>query len=388
VSKPQRYRFLDLYRGLIVFLMLEGHALRAVLEEEAREGVWFVVHELVHGITGPGFLFGAGFAFAIATQRRWEDALRLGLPFWRRLWRSVLIVLIGYALHLPFFSLVKTISETTPEQWNAFLAFDALQCIGIALIMLRFLLLVLRDERLFTRAVLILLVLCVYVTPFLWNEEVSHQLPKWLAQAVNGLNGSFFPLFPNAGYLFAGTLISWRFLRRAQEGEEQIFMRNLGISGILLILLGYLLDLVPVSVYPEYDFWFTSPNYFWMKLGTLMLLLVGLWEFENAVRHREDRDIWMPRWLIVMGIESFVVYIVHLLLLYGWVLNPTQNLTVLWGLKLNLLETLFVTAGFLGLMALLARAWNYVKNQHPVVMQGVYWYLGILFVYYFVTNPW
>jgi hypothetical protein len=388
VREPQRYWFLDLYRGLIVFFMVEGHALRALLVSEEQRQPWFVFHELVHGIVGPGFLFGAGFAFAIATRRRWEQALTLSTHFFRRLWRAVLILIIGYLLHLPYFSLRKSLEGFSPQEWNAFLAFDALQCIGLTLIVLRLLLVTVRSERLFVSAVMVLLFAVAYATPLFWDPVRTADVPLAFSQAINGLNGSFFPLFPNAGFLLAGTLVAWLFLRERPEGKERGFINNLGITGIVLILTGLLLDLMPVQIYPVYDFWFTSPNFFWIRLGVLFLMLSGLWYFEYAVSHRRRPGVWMPKWLTVFGIESFFVYIAHLIVLYGWVLNPNQNASAWWGLNLSLLPSLAVTTGFVISMILLARGWNYGKKHHPVAMQGVYWWMGSVFLYYFVTNPW
>lgn len=367
--------------------MLEGHVLRAVLNADAQRAPWFILHELVHGITGPGFLFGAGFAFAIATQRRWEKLIAWTPALLQRIWRVVLIVGIGYALHIPYFSLRKTLEQSTPEQWDALLTFDVLQCIGLTLLSLRLLLVLVRSERLFVWSTIGFLLAIVYATPFAWETQVTANLPALFAQTLNGLRGSPFPIFPFSGFLLAGTIVAWQFLRQAQEGMEGKFIRNLAMMGVFLIVAGYLIDLIPVQQYATYNFWYTSPNYFWIRLGFLLLLLSGLWLFESKVRHREDHDVWMPTWLIHLGIESFAVYIAHLIVLYGWVTNPQMNMTVWWGLKLNPTETTLVFIGFTIAMIAISQLWHYVKKQHPMLMKGIYWYMGLTFIYYFFTNP-
>ena len=387
MTRPQRYRFLDLYRGLIVLFMLEGHVLRALLTADAQRSGLFVLHELAHGITGPGFLFGAGFAFAIATQRRWEHLLSFTPAFFRRAGRLLLLVLIGYALHIPFLSLTKMLEQSTPQQWTSFFSFDVLQCIGVTLLGLRVLLLILQSETFFIRSVLLILLVVVYGTPFFWSSELNQKVPQFLGMAIDGLGASPFPLFPYSGFLLAGTAVAWRFLRHAQEGTEDKFVRNLAVLGLFLVILGHFMDWLPVQTYRDYSFWFTSPNYFWIRLGVLCLLLSGLWFFESLVVHREGADVWMPKWLIILGVESFVVYISHLILLYGWVTNPQQNMTVWWGLKLTIGPTLVAFLGFTIVMVMIAQLWHYVKKQHPILMKGVYWYLGVTFGYYFLTSP-
>lgn len=386
--KPSRYGFLDLYRGIIVLIMLEGHVIRSVLEPGARSSLLFSLHEIVHGITAPGFLFGAGFAFAIATQHRWEKLLSFSPTLFRRLWRAVLVLLIGYALHLPYFSLRKTLAESTPTQWHDLLSFDVLQCIGATLLGLRFLLVLLRSEQLFVQAVSVLLLLVVYVTPIVWQPAFDDRLPAWLATAFNGLHSSPFPLFPYAGFLLAGAVVAWKFLRHAQEGNEELFMKRLIMLGLLLLAAGLLLDRIPVYVYAPQDFWTSSPNFFWIRLGCLFVFLGGLWFFESHVGHRDVADFWMPRWLLLLGVESLFVYIVHLIVIYGWLVAPGQSITDRWGMELDVSASVVVFVALTAALVPLARVWHFVKRRHSILMQSIYWWLGGMFVYYFVTNPW
>ncbi|MFH0988524.1 MAG: heparan-alpha-glucosaminide N-acetyltransferase domain-containing protein [bacterium] len=386
MTKPQRYRFLDLYRGLIVLLMLEGHVLRALLTLDAQRGPLFTLHELLHGLIGPGFLFGAGFSFAIGTQRRLEALTSVTPMFFRRLWRALFIFFLGYAIHIPYLSLAKTILHGTPQQFDVLFAFDILQCIGITLLGLRIILLFLKKETWFIHSLFMLLLLIVYATPLVWTKEIELLLPRFLVGAVSGHQGAFFPLFPSAAFLLAGVIVAWLFLRKAQEGTEHRFLQQLLIVGIILIGGGYLVDALPVNSYPAYNFWYTSPNYFWMRLGGLFLLLTSLWFFESYVTHRDRHDIWMPMWLILLGVESFVVYIAHLVILYGWVINGQCSMSFWWGWKLNIWESILAWVALTLLMAFLATGWQYLKKNHPVVMQGIYWYLNILFLYYFLTS--
>jgi uncharacterized membrane protein len=387
VSTPQRYQFLDLYRGLIVLFMLEGHVVRALLQPAFQATPAFELHEIFHGITAPGFLFGAGFTFAIATQRKWDELSAWSAGLLRRLWRMVLLVAIGYLLHIPYFSLRKTIAESTPEQWDTVLAFDVLQCIGVTLFFLRLLFVIVRSETMFLSVVAALLAVIVAGTPLVWEPASTESLPRWLAMAVHGRQGSVFPLFPYAAFIFAGVLVSWEFLRFAERGNEAKFMKLLAFSGVGLVVSGSVWDILPYQLYPSYDFWFTSPAYVLIRLGILVLLLAGLWFFEAHVRHRERHDLWMPRWLITLGVESLFVYIVHLVILYGWVVNADQNLEEWWGLRLTLGESILVFIALTLVLALAARLWHYAKKRHPILMQGVYWWLGLVVVWELVSRP-
>jgi hypothetical protein len=367
--------------------MLEGHVLRELLTPDLKATQFFAFHEVFHGVTAPGFLFGAGFTFAIATQRRWEESIAFSSGFFRRIWRAVLLVLIGYALHIPFLSLQKTFSTASIVQWNAFFVFDVLQCIGICLLAMRLLLILLKREQVFLTVLLALLFAFVYATPLFWTERVQQTMPRIISSAMNGLTGSPFPLFPYSGFLIAGTCVSWLFLRVGQDKPQELFMKWLMLAGVLLIGIGVFLEAVPVQTYRLDNFWSTSPNYFWIRLGILLFLLSALWYIEDFFSLHSKSVIWMPKWLTILGVESLFVYVAHLLILCGWVTNTENNLRSWWGCKLNMTEAILVFLGLALLMIPASFFWRYLKKNHPRLMKGVFWWMGFSVAWSFLFNP-
>jgi len=370
-----------------VLFMLEGHVLRELLAPEVKMSPFFTFHEIFHGVTAPGFLFGAGFTFAIATQRRWEQTVIFSFSFFRRVWRAIALICIGYALHFPFLSLQKTLLVATPTQWDAFLLFDVLQCIGLGLLLMRLLVILLKQEKLFMAALAMLLLSVVYLTPLFWLSALQSALPRAVSSACNGLTGSPFPLFPFGGFLLAGACVSWIFLRAAQGGREEICIRWLMFTGGLLVLIGVLFDAAPFQTYAEYMFWSTSPNYFWIRLGVLLLMLGALWYLEDLFATQGGSFTWMPAWLTVLGRESLFVYIAHLLILCGWVVNVEFNLRWWWGTKLNIAEAVFVFGGLTLTMIPASFAWRYLKKNHHLLMNGVFWWMGVCIAWSFLFNP-
>jgi len=367
--------------------MLEGHVLRELLTPELKSTPFFTFHEIFHGVTAPGFLFGAGFTFAIATQRRWEESVVFSRGFFRRLWRAIVLVLLGYALHMPFLSLHKTLATASGSQWSAFLLFDVLQCIGICLLMMRLLLVLLKREKWFIASLLALLFTFVYASPMVWTAQIQQSIPLLLSSAVNGLSGSPFPLFPYAGFLFAGTIVSWVFLRVGQDAYQETFMKWLMFSGLLLIAIGVLLDALPFHTYRQDNFWSTSPNYFWIRLGILMFMLGVLWTIEDFISIHRKSFVWMPKWLTILGVESLLVYILHLILLCGWITNTEVNLRGWWGGKLNLPEAVLVFFGLTLVMIPCSLLWRFLKKKHPKFMRVLYWWMGFCIAWSFLFNP-
>jgi fucose 4-O-acetylase-like acetyltransferase len=86
----------------------------------------------------------------------------------------------------------------------------------------------------------------------------------------------------------------------------------LGALGGLLIYLAKWLDARPEQLYPVYDFWHTSPNFFLIRVGLLLLILAGayLW-------CRWGAGQWGFSPLIQMGQTSLLVYWVHIEFVYG-----------------------------------------------------------------------
>ena len=104
MKEKVRYVSADLLRGLVIIIMIEVHVFNAFLFPELRQSGWFSVLNFINGLVAPSFLFQ--------------------------------IIIIGYALHLPFYSLSKTINQSTPQLLESFLAVDVLQCIGFGLLFL------------------------------------------------------------------------------------------------------------------------------------------------------------------------------------------------------------------------------------------------------------
>lgn len=367
--------------------MLEGHVLRELILPSLRSTSFFTLHEIFHGISGPGFLFGAGFTFVVAAQRKWEQAITLNQKLFRRLWNAARLIGIGYLLHVPFLSLSKTMAQATPAQWNTFLAFDALQCIGLGLLIVRLLLLIVKEETWFLNLVTILLLTIVYVTPYFWGSAVQSTLPLWLSSMLDGSTGSPFPLFPCVGFLFAGTLTAWIFLRSAQEGNARQCINAILLTGIGLFAASMFLDALPFQSYPVYNFWHTSPNYFWMRIGMLLLMLGGLWYGEQVLRSHNLLQTNIMQQFLVLGVESMFVYIVHLVLLCGWTINVQTNLRWWWGAGCDIPTCLLISAGFILAMIPLALFWRYLKQQHMILIRGLVWWMGICVVWSFMFNP-
>jgi hypothetical protein len=140
-------------------------------------------------------------------------------------------------------------------------------------------------------------------------------------------------------------------------------------------------------MYAEENFWSTNPNYFWVRLGILLLMLGALWYIEDFFSIHGGSIAWMPKWLTILGMQSLFVYIIHLLILCGWVTNVTFNLRWWWGGTLNIAESFFVFVGLTLVMIPASFAWRYLKKYHHMLMIGIFWWMGFCVAWSFFFNP-
>lgn len=387
MSSTSRHTFLDLFRALFVLLMVEGHLVRALLEDGSRSSGAFHIHEILHGITAPGFLFTSGFALAIASHRKRAALQSFSPALVRRLWRAAGLILLGYALHIPYWSLTKTLTTSTAAEWGSFISFGILQLIGTTILMIRLLFYTIRKEAVFLGILGGLFLAVVYLTPTIWDPEVTGSLPDVLRAALSGRTGSPFPIFPFAGFLIAGTLVSWVFLDQAGARGEQGFMRLLALTGVILTAAGAGMSFMSAPLLGETEFWYTSPSYFWIRLGILLFLMSSFWFFEHVLQRDSDLLRFRPGWAVTLGRESYFVYIVHLFLIFGWLLNPFMNVRAWLGGELTWFPALVATACLTGILSVLAWAWHLLKKDHPLIIQGLLSWFWITMFYYIVVNP-
>src|SRR5919204_4955693 len=79
-----RVIFIDLARAVAVFLMIQGHTVSALLAPEYRAGRVFDLWVFQRGLTSCLFLLLSGFAFSIATSRRWTHHVKMSPALVRR----------------------------------------------------------------------------------------------------------------------------------------------------------------------------------------------------------------------------------------------------------------------------------------------------------------
>lgn len=379
MEHQQRVRVLDVMRGFAVTVMVLGHSIDAVLSDAARSTDLFVLYDAVRGFTAPVFLFISGAAFVVGSVRRW-DAYRRFTPLLRsRLLRILSLFLVGYALHFPFFSLNKILTGASPAEIAGMLQVDVLHCVGAGLLLLQFLVFVSGSPQVFGRRAAFLGIAVVLLTPFVWLVDWHPLIGPMASPYLNQGQPSIFPLFPFAGFLLAGAATGVLYLRvRAPEGERAFF-RTAAVAGAAMMAAGLLFELVPLRLFPVQDFWKTSPNFFLLRLGAVLVVTAGF----GLVRTIPDR---VERHICTLGQASLLVYALHLLLVYGSAAN--DGLAQIVGRSLPMHTALVVGLSVLLLMLAVVHAWTRLRALHGSTLRYFRYGLVSGLLWFFVTKPW
>jgi hypothetical protein len=176
------------------------------------------------------------------------------------------------------------------------------------------------------------------LTPPLWNTWRPDWLPWPIESYVNGVHNLgapqawLFPIFPWTGFAFAGLAVgfvlqsAWT---KLHEGPAFVFA---GLAGLVLVAGSRWLDARPQSLYANYDYWHTSPNFFLLRLGLLLMILSACYAW-----CRWGVAQWGFSPLIQLGQTSLLVYWVHIEFVYGRVSILPKHAQSIFGASVGLM---------------------------------------------------
>ena len=375
----QRIQFLDIMRGLAVVVMVMGHSIDSVLSLDARVTDVFRLYDAVRGFTAPIFLFVSGFVFAIATERRWMDYRSFTPALRSRILKVFLLLVIGYALHLPFLSFNKLLHDTRPEEYAQLFQVDVLHCVAISLLILHVIVLFSKTPRLFSRVAMATTAVLVLATPLLWPLDLSRIVTPAFAPYFNQTNVSIFPVFPYSAFMLAGAVAGHFFVAARARQRELDFFRAVVRLALLAALCGVVFDLLPVSIYPPHDYWKASPNFFLIRLGAVLLVTAVYYFIKKW-------PVMIEHPVRALSQASLMVYAVHLVVVYGSAANPGLQQVV--GKTLPYYAAAGVGMAVLGGMIVLAYFWNYARTHHLWPSRFIQAGFASTIIYLFFTKPW
>jgi len=348
----------------MALLMVQGHIFDDLVSAADRAAPWYQFEVMFHGSTAPGFLFASGF---VAGLPRAPLSLRASV---RRARRLLFVLAVGYFLHLPYLSIWKT-AEATPAQKAALFACNPLQLIAVSQLALLALQWIAGRRWVVVAAAAAVAILVA--APFVWSAALSTRVPLWLGGYLDPAAApSQFPVFPFAAFVLAGT-VAGAWLGRTDRATRH---RRSVRAAAVLVAAGVL---VSVLLAGRVDFWTVSPGYALLRMGGLVLVLAAV---EWAAAH----DLSGIRALGLIGHETLVVYVLHLVLLFGGVLghSPLSD----YAGRLGFGGALVVLLAMLPVLYVAAWSWHRFKMRKPHAAHLVLSFVTVLVLWEFLTRPW
>ena len=304
-----RRGYIDWLRGVSVLIMIEAHTLDAWTRLADRHNATYAWAMIIAGFAAPSFLFLAGLSLALAIgsriRRGRTEAEAAALA--RR--RAVQIFGLAFLFRLQ----AIVISGGSMSQM---LKVDILNVMGLSMLAAA-LLWSLGHSRLQRSAWMIAATIAVAMaTPIVRATPLLSPLPDPIEWYLRPIGRSTFTLFPWAAFLLAGGAVGlWVDVSRASADERRTNV-VLGLTGVALTLGGYATSFLP-PIYPETSFWTTSPTFFFLRLGILLMSLPVAYAWNAAW---EGRSV-----LQEFGRASLFVYWIHVELAYGSLSSPIHK---------------------------------------------------------------
>ena len=378
MASKSRLAFIDLLRGWAVMIMIEVHVFNAFLLPEIRTTAWFCILNFINGWVAPSFIFISGFVFLFASQKKLESFRTYGSAFWKQLSRIGFVLLIGYFLHLPFFSLRRMITDTDQAGWFRFYQSDVLHCIAIGLLLLFFLRLVIKNTRVYRNTLLIAGIAVLLVTPLMWSVDFTTMIPAPIAAYLNGRHVSLFPLFPWIGFMLFGGFFSAGYIEAREAGKEKSYIINFAFIGSILLSLSAIVRELPIHTFLGSSEVRSDPFFFTERLGIVMLLLAICWFYAEQRKTEHSFVLDVSR-------ESLMVYSAHLLVIFGQFWHY-HSLYYFYGKSAGVLVCAAATLVLTLLMILAAKLWGWLKRYHQPLARVMFWMFIVCSLVVFVLK--
>jgi uncharacterized membrane protein len=393
-----RLAYIDWMRGLACLLMFQTHCYDAWLGGPARQSRFFMYSQLGGTFPAPLFLFLAGISFALVTNKLLQKNLAPPQIARSTIRRGAEIFGFGLLLRLQEYLISW---GWAPK--SDLLRVDILNTIGLSMMLmgvLCWIVLSLMGERETmwgqppsavqpgearrhtANRSLVIAAICTalaisFLTPLLWTTWRPSFLPWPLESYINGVHNLgtpqpwLFPIFPWAAFAFVGLAVGFILQSPWTRAREARVFISLGVVGVVLIELSRWLDALPYQLYPVYDYWHTSPQFFLIRVGMLMLILTGTYAW-----CRWGLAQWGFSPLIQLGQASLLVYWVHIEFVYGRFSILTKHAQTIAGATLGL-AIIFLSMLALAYIRTHAKGWlkkvgpgGTIENSPPVPLAG------------------
>ena len=313
-------------RGLAAAVMLQGHVLEGWVRPEDRRSEWFWLSQFLGGFPAPIFLFLVGVSLALVLDRmrsKGASTAELAIKIFRR---GGWILMLAYTFRLEQYLMWYPASKGSDV-----FRVDTLNCIAMATLVTGFLSIIFTNRRKGIFAMGLMTAVVVFATPWIYPLKLEG-FPSFFVSYFNGNGHSwYFSLIPWVSFTLAGITFGYVLLEARERRNEKEFFNRVAVGGIASYAAGTTMSFFPIFQYGFFDYSLTSPHFFLVRLGILLLIAYGAYRW--SIRATAGR--WSP--LIVFGQASLLVYWIHVEIVYGRPFHQFARALNLWDAAQQLL---------------------------------------------------
>jgi fucose 4-O-acetylase-like acetyltransferase len=197
------------------------------------------------------------------------------------------------------------------------------------------------------------------VSPTFFKIDWNSFLPQAIAGYFYTGTGSLFPFFPWAGYVIAGGVLGAYLAKHPLVFKSSKFSLTLLISGFILIAISMVIRYAIILAGNEAEVNSASTNLIFFRVGCVLLL-------NSIVSYISLKVNSIPKLIILIGRNTLMIYVVHLLILYGSAWNP--GLYGWIGKTFNGVQAIISAVVMLSLMTFMVMLFNKfkIKNKQLV----------------------
>ena len=335
MTSTHRRAYVDWARGIAVLLMIEAHTVDAWTRLDVRHTKAFRDATVLGGFAAPLFLWLAGLAVVLAATRAAERSGSRRSAAETICRRGLEIFILGFLFRLQGFVITPGSHPVT------LFRVDILNIMGPSIAVAGIVWGAGRTAAARVLGYSVIAIALAMITPVVRTTPAVDALPIWLQWYVRPF-GEFtiFTMLPWAGFVFAGGAAGVVIAAARNDRDERQRLAVLGLTGTALVLLGFYTAGRP-SIYAVSSFWTSSPTWFAIRVGILMIalgviyvgeIILAAWK-KNSVADGSRLPTAIDP-LARLGRSSLFVYWIHVELVYGYASWMWRHRLPLWGTAL------------------------------------------------------
>ena len=352
-TPPGRRTYIDIARGIAVLLMIEAHTTDAWTRAASKTGAAFRDATILGGFAAPMFLWLAGVGVVLSASRTLARSGSRRTACDHVVRRGLEIYLLAFLFRLQAF--------IVSPGGSAVMLFrvDILNVMGPAIALAGVLWFIAGGPLRQVLALAIVATAVAVVTPIVRGSPLVDVLPTWIQWHLRPAGDqTTFTAFPWTGFVFAGGAAGVVIAAARDDRSERRALVGCAAAGLALVVLGLVTAWRP-SLYASSSFWTSSPTWFAIRVGVLMMALAGL-------RVLGGLSILAP--IAHMGRASLFVYWIHVELVYGYASWWWRGRLPLAGTVAGLVAFSTLMYGAVVLRDRVVAAWHVAKplyNRQP-----------------------